>query len=250
TGTERWRARARRASRPRATADSHRRFGPPSLRRVAAGKKGDRHRRLLRRLDTHRAHARLGAADDARRRAATVDRVLSPAFRSLCAGGRRRSRVVTDSAGSQQARVAFLDLRPREDADVVRGAVARVMARGWYILGPEVAAFESEFAAASGSQFAVGTGNGTDAISLLLRAAGIGRDDEVIVPAITAAYTALAVLAAGAQPVIVDVDDETLTMDPAACAAAITARTRAIVPVHLYGQAADMSALTALAAQR
>jgi len=157
---------------------------------------------------------------------------------------------VTESAGREQARVAFLDLRLREDGDAVRNAIARVTARGWYILGPEVDAFESEFAAASGSQCAVGTGNGTDAISLLLRAAGIGPEDEVIVPAITAAYTALAVIAAGAKPVIVDVDEETLTMDPAACAAAITSRTRAIVPVHLYGQAADMSALTAVAARQ
>jgi dTDP-3-amino-3,4,6-trideoxy-alpha-D-glucose transaminase len=151
---------------------------------------------------------------------------------------------------TESARVAFVDLRLREDADAVRDAIARVTASGWYILGPEVAAFESEFAAASGAQFAVGTGNGTDAISLLLRAAGIGAGDEVIVPAITAAYTALAVIAAGATPVIVDVEDETLTMDPAACAAAINARTRAIVPVHLYGQATDMSALTALAARQ
>ena len=143
--------------------------------------------------------------------------------------------------------VPFLDLRLREDAAAVKDAIARVTARGWYVLGPEVDAFESEFAAASGASFAVGTGNGTDAIALLLRAAGIGAGDEVIVPAITAAYTALAVIAAGASPVIVDVDDETLTMDPAACAAAIGGRTRAIVPVHLYGQPADMPALTAVA---
>jgi dTDP-4-amino-4,6-dideoxygalactose transaminase len=143
----------------------------------------------------------------------------------------------------------FLDLRLREDAAAVRDAIARVMARGWYVLGPEVEAFESEFAAASGATFAVGTGTGTDAIALLLRAADVGAGDEVIVPAITAAYTALAVIAIGATPVIVDVDDETLTMDPAACAAAISKRTRALVPVHLYGQAANMPALTAIAAR-
>lgn len=145
--------------------------------------------------------------------------------------------------------VPFLDLHLREDAAAVKDAIARVTARGWYILGPEVEAFESEFAAASGGSFAVGTGSGTDAIALLLRAAGIGAGDEVIVPAITAAYTALAVIAAGANPVIVDVEDETLTMDPGACAAAIGGRTRAIVPVHLYGQPADMPALTAVARQ-
>jgi dTDP-3-amino-3,4,6-trideoxy-alpha-D-glucose transaminase len=150
---------------------------------------------------------------------------------------------------TESVKVPFLDLRLREDAGAVRDAIARVAASGWYILGPEVDAFESEFAAASGGQFAVGTGNGTDAIALLLRAAGIGAGDEVIVPAITAAYTALAVVAAGATPVIVDVDDETLTMDPTACAAAVGTRTRAIVPVHLYGQAADMSALAAIASR-
>ncbi|HEX6324285.1 MAG TPA: DegT/DnrJ/EryC1/StrS family aminotransferase, partial [Vicinamibacterales bacterium] len=147
------------------------------------------------------------------------------------------------------ARVPFLDLRPREESAAVGEALARVTARGWYVLGPEVDAFESEFAAASGAAYAVGTGNGTDAIALLLRAAGISSGDEVIVPAITAAYTALAVVAAGATPVIVDVDDRTLTMDPDACAAAVTPRTRAMVPVHLYGQAADMPALTAVAAR-
>ena len=150
---------------------------------------------------------------------------------------------------TESVKVPFLDLRLREDAGGVREAIARVTASGWYILGPEVEAFESEFASASGVQFAVGTGNGTDAITLLLQAAGVGAGDEVIVPAITAAYTALAVIAAGATPMIVDVDDETLTLDPAACAAAVNSRTRAIVPVHLYGQAADMSALTALAAR-
>ena len=150
---------------------------------------------------------------------------------------------------TQSAKVPFLDLRLREDAGAVREAVSRVIARGWYILGPEVEAFESEFASASGAQFAVGTGNGTDAITLLLQATGIGPGDEVIVPAITAAYTALAVIAAGATPVIVDVDDETLTMEPAACAAAVNSRTRAVVPVHLYGQAADMTALAAVASR-
>ena len=128
-------------------------------------------------------------------------------------------------------------------------AIARVMARAWYVLGPEVDAFESEFAAASGASFAVGTGTGTDAIALLLRAADVGPGDEVLVPAITAAYTALAVIATGATPVIVDIEDGTLTMDPAACGAAVTTRTRAIVPVHLYGQAADMPSLMAIAAR-
>jgi dTDP-4-amino-4,6-dideoxygalactose transaminase len=150
---------------------------------------------------------------------------------------------------TESAKVPFLDLRLRDDAEAVREAIARVTARGWYVLGPEVEAFESEFASAGGAKYAVGTGTGTDAIALLLRAAAIGAGDEVIVPALTATFTALAVTGIGARPVIVDVEDATLTLDPAACAAAITPRTRAIVPVHLYGQAADMPALTALAAQ-
>ena len=145
------------------------------------------------------------------------------------------------------SRIPFLDLHPREENAAIQDAIARVITRSWYVLGPEVEAFETEFATASRAAFAAGTGNGTDAIALLLRAAGIGAGDEVIVPAITAAYTALAVVATGATPVIVDVDDQTLTMDPDACAAAVTPRTRALVPVHLYGQAADMTALTAVA---
>ena len=141
----------------------------------------------------------------------------------------------------------FLQLGLGDDAADVRAAIDRVIARGWYVLGPEVEAFESEFAAASGARFAVGVGNGTDALTLLLRAAGIGPGDEVIVPAMTAAFTGLAVLAAGARPVFADVDADRLTMDPASCAARITPRTRAIMPVHLYGQAADLDALTSLA---
>ena len=109
-------------------------------------------------------------------------------------------------------RIPFLDLHPREETAAIQEAIGRVITRSWYVLGPEVDAFETEFATASGATFAAGTGNGTDAIALLLRAAGIGAGDEVIVPAITAAYTALAVVAPGATPVIVDVDDQTLTI--------------------------------------
>ncbi len=122
----------------------------------------------------------------------------------------------------------------------------RVYQRGWFVLGPEVDAFEAAFAAASGAAHAIGVGSGTDAIALLLRAAGVGEGDEVIVPAMTAAFTALAVTSIGGVPVIVDIDPARMTMDPAAAAAAVTPRTRAIVPVHLYGQAADMDALVQL----
>jgi dTDP-4-amino-4,6-dideoxygalactose transaminase len=143
--------------------------------------------------------------------------------------------------------VPFIDLRPGEDDVVVRAAIARVVTSGWFVLGPEVEAFEAEFANASGTAHAVGVGNGTDAIALLLRAVGVTDGDEVIVPAVTAGYTAVAVLLAGATPVFADVDPDTLTVDPASCEAAITSRTVAIVPVHLYGQSADLPALAAIA---
>jgi dTDP-4-amino-4,6-dideoxygalactose transaminase len=145
--------------------------------------------------------------------------------------------------------IPFLDLHPGNDAAAIREAIERVVARGWYVLGPELEAFEQEFAAASGARFAVGVGNGTDAITLLLRASGIGAGDEVIVPAMTAAFTGLAVIAAGGTPIVVDVDPHTLNLDPAACAAAVTSRTRAIVPVHLYGQPADLEKIAAVATE-
>ena len=146
-------------------------------------------------------------------------------------------------------RIPFLSLRPREDAAAIRDAIDRVVASGWFVLGPEVAAFEAEFASAAGAAHAVGVGNGTDAIALVLRALGIGPGDEVITPAISAAYTALAVLTVGARPVFADVDAERLTIDPAAIDAAVTPRTRAILPVHLYGQAADLAGVQRVAAR-
>jgi len=149
----------------------------------------------------------------------------------------------------REEHLPFLDLGPGADAADVRQAIERVLERGWFVLGPEVEAFESEFAAAATVRHAVGTGNGTDAITLALRAAGVKPGDEVIVPAMTAAFTGLAVLAAGATPVFADVDRDTLTLDPAACEAAVTSRTTAVVPVHLYGQAADMAAIGAAAAR-
>src|SRR5882672_7215131 len=132
-------------------------------------------------------------------------------------------------------RIPFMSLVPGEDAAAVRGAIDRVVERGWFILGPEVESFEQEFAAASGAAHAVGVGNGTDAIALILRALGIGPGDEVITTPLSAAYTALAVLMVGARPVFADIDDRRLTLDPAAAAGVVTSRTRAILPVHLYG---------------
>jgi len=144
-------------------------------------------------------------------------------------------------------RVPFNALTPGEDAAAVRAAIDRVIASGWFVLGPEVEAFEAEFAAASRVPHAVGVGTGTDAITLILRALDIGPGDEVITPPLSAAYSALAVMMAGARPVFADIDAERLTLDPSAAEAAITPRTKALLPVHLYGQPADMRPLEALA---
>jgi dTDP-4-amino-4,6-dideoxygalactose transaminase len=147
------------------------------------------------------------------------------------------------------SRVLFNALRPGEDADAVAAAVDRVVASGWYILGPEVEAFEAEFAKASGAAHAVAVGTGTDAIALMLRALDVGEGDEVITSPLSAAFSALAVIMAGARPVFADIDAQRLTLDPARVESAIGPRTRAIMPVHLYGQAADMRPLEAIARQ-
>ena len=147
-------------------------------------------------------------------------------------------------------RVSFVSLAPHEDSAAVRAAIDRVVAGGWYVLGPEVEAFEREFAAASGAAHAVAVGNGTDAIALTLRALGIGDGDEVITTPLSAAFSALAILMAGARPVFADIDPARLTIDPRRIEAAIGPRTRAILPVHLYGQAADMTAIADVATRR
>ncbi len=147
-------------------------------------------------------------------------------------------------------RIPFLDLHLGDESAAVRGAIDRVLDRAWFVLGPEVEAFEHEFASACGAPHAVGVGNGTDALALILRALGIGAGDEVITTPLSAAYTAIAIVMAGARPVFADVDPERLTLDPAAAEQAVTSRTAAILPVHLYGQPADMPALAALASRR
>jgi len=121
----------------------------------------------------------------------------------------------------------------RDDLTV---AVDRVLRSGRFLLGPETEAFESEFAAFCGREHAVAVASGTEALRLTLVALGIGPGDEVIVPAFTAVPTAAAVCASGAVPVPVDVDPETAGLDPGAAAAAVTDRTRGVVPVHLYGR--------------
>ena len=148
-----------------------------------------------------------------------------------------------------ERRVPFLSLTPGDDARDVRDAIERVVARGWFVLGPEVEAFETEFAAASGATYAIGVGTGTDAIALALRALGIGAGDEVVTTPLSAAYSALAIMMTGARPVFADIDPQRLTIDPSAIAAAIGPRTRALLPVHLYGQPAAMREIERLAAR-
>ena len=147
------------------------------------------------------------------------------------------------------ATVPFNALTPAEDAADVKAAIDRVLSSGWFVLGPEVEAFEAEFAAASRVPHAVGVGTGTDAITLILRALDIGPGDEVVTAPLSAAFSALAIMMAGARPVFADVDPERLTLDPRNVEAALTSRTRAIMPVHLYGQAAEMRPLEALASR-
>jgi dTDP-4-amino-4,6-dideoxygalactose transaminase len=143
--------------------------------------------------------------------------------------------------------VAFNALTPGPDRAAVDAAIRRVLDSGWFILGPEVERFEAAFAEACKGAHAVGVGTGTDAITLALRALDIGPGDEVITAPLSAAYSALAVMMAGARPVFADIDPRRLTLDPAAAAAAVTSRTKALLPVHLYGQAADMTPLLEVA---
>ena len=145
--------------------------------------------------------------------------------------------------------VPFLDLRPAYDElqpemDV---AVQRVMKSGRYVLGPEVEAFEAEFSEFCSARHCIGVGSGLDALKLVLQAMGIGRDDEVIVPAFTFIATWLAVSAVGARPVAVDCGLDSANIDAEKIEAAVTSRTRAIMPVHLYGHPADMDAIRKIA---
>ena len=126
-------------------------------------------------------------------------------------------------------------LQPEIDA-----AVLRVLGSGQSILGPEVEAFETEAAAATGAAFAVGCSSGTDALILALHAVGVGPGDEVIVPPFTFFATASAVARLGAKPVFADIDPVTFNLDPTQVAARITDKTRAVIPVHLFGQCCDM----------
>lgn len=131
----------------------------------------------------------------------------------------------------------------------IDAAVQRVLASGRYVLGPEVEAFEAEFAAYIGAGHGIGVANGTDAIAIALKAAGIKPGDEVITTAHTAVATVAAIELCGATPVFADIEPDYFTLDPKRVASVISPRTKAIVAVHIYGQAADLSALAELAAK-
>ena len=145
--------------------------------------------------------------------------------------------------------IPLVDLRTQHEElhDEIQEAIHGVLDRGDFILGTEVEAFEEEFAAYCEAKHCIGVGNGLDALSLAMRGLGIGPDDEVITAGNTFIATALAITHTGATPVLVDHDPETYALDPRKISAAITSRTKAIVPVHLYGHPADMNAIRTMA---
>jgi dTDP-3-amino-3,4,6-trideoxy-alpha-D-glucose transaminase len=148
-------------------------------------------------------------------------------------------------------KVPILDLKPAYDelrADL-DAAYHRVMASGWVLLGKELEAFEAEYARSVGVQHCVGVANGLEALQLVLMARGIGAGDEVIVPSHGYIATFLAVTHCGARPVPCEPDLDTYNLDPQRLATLITRRTKAILPIHLYGQPADMAAINAVAAK-
>jgi dTDP-4-amino-4,6-dideoxygalactose transaminase len=143
---------------------------------------------------------------------------------------------------SLDLKIQYQNIKPEMDA-----AIAGVLERGQFILGSEVAAFEQEFATYCGAAECIALNSGTSALHLALLAAGIGPGDEVLTVPFTFVASIAAVLYTGARPVLVDIDPRSFTMDPAAIEAAITLRTKAILPVHLYGQPADMDPIMAVA---
>jgi len=147
--------------------------------------------------------------------------------------------------------IPFLDLKPAtaELRPALDAAHARVADSGWFLLGRELEAFESEYAASVGAAHCIGVANGLEALQLVLMARGIGPGDEVIVPSNGYIATWLAVTHVGATPIPCEPDPRTYNLDPARLAALVTPRTRAILPIHLYGQCADMTAINTLAAR-
>ena len=147
--------------------------------------------------------------------------------------------------------IEFIDLKQQQERikDKLDSAIQRVLAHGQYILGPEVAELEEKLVAFTGARFCITCANGTDALQIAQMALGIGPGDEVITPGFTYIATAETVALLGAKPVYVDVDPLTYNLDPALLEAAITPRTKAIIPVSVYGQCADYDAINAIAAK-
>lgn len=145
--------------------------------------------------------------------------------------------------------IPFFDLTKQYQSiqSELDAATARVMKSGWFILGPEVAAFEKEFAAYIGAPHALGVGSGTEAIHIALLALGVGAGDEVITVPNTAVATVAAIELTGARAVLCDVHQDSMLMDVASLERAITPRTKAIIPVHLFGQSADLDSILKLA---
>lgn len=147
--------------------------------------------------------------------------------------------------------IEFIDLKSQQARikDKIDAGIQRVLSHGQYILGPEVAELEERLAAFVGAKYCITCANGTDALQIVQMALGIGPDDEVITPGFTYIATAETVALLGAKPVYVDIDPRTYNLDPQLLEAAITPRTKAIIPVSLYGQCADYDAINAIAAK-
>lgn len=149
-------------------------------------------------------------------------------------------------------RILVSDLKREHNAlrDEIERAVLRVLDSGWYILGHELKAFEEEFARYNGSRYAIGVASGTEALQLALVALDIGRGDEIILPVNTAIPTAMAIVASGASPVFVDVDPDSSNIDVGKIDRVVSHRTKAIIPVHLYGNPCDMDGILKIARKR
>ena len=145
----------------------------------------------------------------------------------------------------------FIDLAAQQARikSQIDANIQTVLAHGHYILGPEVAELEAELAAYCGAKYCISCANGTDALQIALMALGVGHGDEVITPGFTYIATAETVALLGAKPIYVDIDEQTYNIDPAKIEAAITDKTKAIIPVSLYGQCADFDAVNAIAAK-
>ena len=148
--------------------------------------------------------------------------------------------------------VPLVDLRAQYATirDEVRKAIDEVLESMQLTIGPNVRAFDEEFARYIGAKHAVGVGSGTDALQLAIRACGVSSGDEVITVSFTFFATVEAILYANARPILVEIDEETMLMDTSAVAAAITPRTKAIIPVHLYGRTVDLRPLRQIAQDR